>query len=78
MQIRSTFSGSGMMTKSVRPFGDASRVRKMRDAGEAAALFVDRAADLDRAGQRDAGAAIASAANTAAAMPAFMSHTPRP
>ena len=49
MQMRSTLSGSGMITKSVRPFAIRPRARQVRDAGEAAALFVHRAADLDRA-----------------------------
>ena len=54
-------------------------LRQPRDAGEAAALFVDGAADLDR--QRrwlTPARRIASAANTAAARPAFMSQEPRP
>ena len=61
------------------PLRDASGLGQPRDAGEAAALFVDGAADLDRARAASRPArAIASAANTAAAIPAFMSHTPRP
>ena len=35
---------------------DPPLLRQVRDAGKSAALFVDRAADLDRAGQPDAGA----------------------
>ena len=38
------------------PLRDPPALGEMRDAGEAAALFVHRAADLDRARQRDAGA----------------------
>ena len=37
-------------------FGDAALLRQPRDAGKAAALFVHRAADLDRPRQRHAGA----------------------
>ena len=57
MQMRSTFSGSGMMTKSTRVGGQAALFGQPGDAREAAALFVDRAADLDRPLEVDARAA---------------------
>ena len=52
--------------------------RQVRNAGEAAAFLVDGSADFEQTGKRDPGKLNASAAKTAAAMPAFMSHIPRP
>ena len=57
MQMRSTLSGSGMIDEiGARPAQCRPMRGQVRDAGEAAALFVHRAADLERARQRDAGA----------------------
>ena len=55
-QTRSTPNGSGMITALVRSRDSQPVLRQPGDAGKAAALFVHRAADLDRRRVRDAGA----------------------
>src|SRR6185436_7876800 len=76
--MRSTFSGSGMMTKSVRPL--RMRPVSARYATPAKPPLSSSAVPLISTvpGSVSPARAIASTANTEAAIPAFMSHTPRP